>query len=162
MITDTARLLTAYKHDIRCAGHLERGLDPAKRRETVEIIAQILRHYEFDAIAFRGLSGALFAPTVAMLLDKSLLAVRKGEDCHSSRTVEGDYAALTYVILDDMVSSGETIRVIVEDIKKVMPWAECVGVLQYLWKTPSSDWRYSVDPVDHWVKKENLNGWSVL
>jgi len=162
IITDPSRLLTARKHIIKSAGHLEKGLDPTKRQETVQICVNILKHYEFDAIAFRGLSGALFAPTVAMLMDKSLLAVRKDEQSHSFRMVEGDHAAGRYVILDDFISSGETVRNIVEEIHNVMPWAQCIGILQYLWKTPSSDWRYSIDPVDHWVSKKTLNGWNLI
>lgn len=148
MITDPTRLLQeGYEHDIQCAGHLERGLDPDLRRQTVEDVIRILRPLDFDAIAFRGLSGALIAPTVAMLMGKTLLAVRKPEEQrHSYRMVEGDYAARRYVIIDDMVSSGDTLRAIWSEINRVMPHAECIGHLPYMWVTCRSDHR-AVEPL---------------
>jgi len=91
-----------------------------------------LTMHEFDAIAFRGLSGALLAPIVALQMGKTLIAVRKGESTHSSRDVEGDYGARRYVIIDDIVSSGDTVRAIIADIKTENPEAYCIGVYQYL------------------------------
>jgi adenine/guanine phosphoribosyltransferase-like PRPP-binding protein len=121
-ITNPARLLRAkYDPSIKCASHLIRPLDPTTRRDTIEKIIEVLKRYDFDAIAFRGLSGALVAPTVAMLMDKTLLAVRKGERCHSSHTVEGDYNAQRYVILDDMISSGDTVKDIFHAIEGLCP-----------------------------------------
>jgi len=90
----------------------------------------------FDAIAFRGNSGALIAPTLALALDKTMLMIRKNCPCgihsfsHSSHEVEGDYGAKTYIIADDIISSGTTAQAIVEEIKKVAPKAKCLGVLE--------------------------------
>src|SRR4051812_10409313 len=101
-ITRPDRLLTAgYQHRIRCSGHLYNGFVPERFFETLHDIINVLSRYDFDAIAFRGLSGALFAPTVAMKMGKTLIAVRKKSTIHSSRIVEGDYNARRYIILDD-------------------------------------------------------------
>jgi adenine/guanine phosphoribosyltransferase-like PRPP-binding protein len=165
MITNPNRLLTAgYKHHIQCAGHLERGLNPDLRRMTVENVVRILRHYDFDAIAFSGLSGALIVPTVAMLMNKTLLAVRKDKDaCHSGRLVEGDHNARRYIIVDDMISSGDTVRSIVGKISEAVPNAHCLGCLGYLWLTKTADPHEAVCTVDKYVKQTRpTEPWSAM
>src|ERR1017187_8038151 len=92
----------SYKH----GGYLSNLIEMDKLEETLKKAALILRHYKFDAIAFRGMSGALIAPALALKLDKTLLMVRKPKvqgdpnGAHSSEMVEGDVAARTYVIVD--------------------------------------------------------------
>jgi orotate phosphoribosyltransferase len=83
---------------------------------------------EFDAIAFRGMSGALRAPLLAIKLKKSLIMVRKSrKNNHSGRYVEGNYGAKTYIIVDDLMCTGMTAKMIVRRIKEAMPDAKCVG-----------------------------------
>lgn len=133
-ITRPDRLLTeGYQPKIQCAGHLTIGLHPDRFFETLHDIINALSRHSFDAIAFRGLSGALFAPTVAMKMGKTLIAVRKKETKHSSRIVEGDYNAKRYVILDDFVSSGETVRHMLDEIGDALPDATCIGVCEYMY-----------------------------
>lgn len=162
MITNPNRLLTAgYKHHIQCAGHLERGLNPDLRRMTVENVIRVLRHYDFDAIAFTGLSGSLIVPTVAMLMNKTLLAVRKDNDkCHSGRLVEGDYNARRYIIVDDMISSGDTLRSIVDKISSAVPNAHCLGSLEYLWLTKNDEICGALTPIDRYVRAPIKEPWS--
>ena len=101
-------------------------------RETVADCIDILRRYEFDALAFRGQSGSLIAPVLALALDKTMLMVRKNmTDCHSGQIVEGDLGAQRYIIIDDLISSGKTVTTIVEEIAKVARKAVCLGVLEY-------------------------------
>jgi orotate phosphoribosyltransferase-like protein len=99
-------------HD--CASHLDPLINVDLLKVTVRNVIKAIKLLElenkFDAIAFRGLSGSLIAPVVALKLGKTLLAVRKGEECHSSRQVEGDLGADRYIIIDDFVSSGETVN----------------------------------------------------
>jgi len=129
-----------YTKDIRCAGHLHYALDPARLKEKLPEIIEVLSRYEFDAIAFRGLSGALVAPTVAMMMGKTLLAVRKlHEAAHSIHLVEGDIGATKFVILDDFSSSGKTVYEILKAVKTEFesqgcPVPECVGLYQYLFR----------------------------
>jgi adenine/guanine phosphoribosyltransferase-like PRPP-binding protein len=138
-IVDPARLLPAHRTpNITCAGHLRSCLDPDHRQNTVKQVIRVLSYFDFDTIAFRGLSGSLIAPTVAMTMNKTLLAVRKGEDCHSGNIVEGDYNAERFVIVDDMLSSGATVAAIIEAVASNVPKAKCIGVLQYLWMNEST------------------------
>ncbi len=128
---------------------------------------------EFDAIAFRGFSGALVAPMVACRLRKGFLAVRKrkeNEDCHSSHSVEGAVRAdCNYIIIDDLISSGATIWHIVNELNEYTyedynaeaqntithrHTRKCVGVFLYnTWADdddPSPDWREIHNPeCDH-------------
>lgn len=85
----------------------------------------------FDAIAFTGISGALMAPLLAISLKKDLIVVRKNnDDCHSDDMVEGAIDARSYLIVDDGIYSGQTLRTIVRQIGKVSR-AKCAGVLCY-------------------------------
>lgn len=110
-----------------------RNLLPTNRlkKTTERAVAALNREgKDFDAIAFRGMSGALAAIPVALALGKPMLMVRKQtEDNHSGMLVEGDKAAKTYIIIDDFQSSGETARAIRTAIKGFAPEAECLGVM---------------------------------
>lgn len=132
-----------------------------KLRETVRWASKQLRPYNFDAIAFRGLSGALIAPAIAMRLNKTLIAVRKPieisgnrDATHSPHLVEGDRAAKTYVIVDDLVSSGRTVLAIVRAIKEFAPHAVCAGILQTsdAWR---EDGRLAAPPTRDELEAEN-------
>ena len=107
-------------------------LDPDELRRCINNALQRLEgeHLNFDAVAFTGVSGALLAPPIAMTLNKTLLLIRKTKDStHSPFQVEGDKGARRYLIVDDFVSSGATVCMIVEKVKDFAPGAVCVGVL---------------------------------
>ena len=109
--------------------HFRVALHPEKVRELIPDVKRILKGVKFEAIAFRGNSGALIAPIVALHLKKTLIMVRKTtEGTHSYKMVEGDWAAKRYIIVDDCIDTGKTARVIQREIKT---WssAECLGVL---------------------------------
>jgi hypothetical protein len=117
---------------INCAPHLEPALDPTRLRKALAVSVKFLKTKDFDAIAFRGLSGSLVAPILALRLKKTLLAVRKGEDSHSRQMVEGDFAAKRYIIVDDFIASGSTVYNIMKEIHSELKGrAECVGFLGY-------------------------------
>lgn len=129
---------------INCAQHLSTALTPLKLRKAVAVSVKFLKTKNFDAIAFRGLSGALFAPILAMRLNKTLLAVRKGEDSHSSQMVEGDFGAKRYIIVDDFIAGGSTVYNIMKEIHSEVKHAECVGFFGYnrAWEDVTvSGWR---------------------
>lgn len=94
------------------SAYLWNALTPENRRQVIAAAVRVLRPHaaEFDAIVFRGMSGALIAPSVADRLKKNLVMVRKPEDGshHSCFTVEG-VASERYVIVDDFISTGNTI-----------------------------------------------------
>jgi hypoxanthine phosphoribosyltransferase len=92
------------------------------------------REVEFDTIAFAGMSGALFAPFLAVAMKKELLLVRKvGDTTHSLDTCEYAFRATIsrILIVDDFVCSGGTIQRIGAEIRKWRPRARVVGVLEY-------------------------------
>lgn len=113
------------------SGHMHAYLEPLSLKEHINYAVSALRDYKFDTVAFRGMSGAIIGPSVAMALNKSMLLVRKPEDTtHSSLKVEGDWAARRYIIVDDFVESGGTRDAIKEAIAAVAPKAKCLGVLE--------------------------------
>ena len=87
--------------------------------------------YEFDTIACCGISGLLVVPQIAELLNKHILIVRKNEKCYSEFRMEG-VAPFRYVVVDDLICSGSTVKRIKNTIKDDYPRARCVGVYCYL------------------------------
>lgn len=94
--------------------------------------SMIVKDLNADAIAFRGLSGALVAPLVARELNIGMIAIRKRENCHSYDYVEGCiHEAENIIILDDLVSSGATIRAILEEMRAIRTYVPVAGIVLY-------------------------------
>lgn len=91
-----------------------------------------------QAIAFRGISGALVAPIVAYRLGLNVIPIRKGEHSHGGATHHKRALEATlvqrYVIVDDFIESGTTVREIVRDRR--VEGCECLGVLLYAKPVP--------------------------
>lgn len=109
------------KHVIRTS-YLGSVYDVSRFRRTIRRTLTALRRLReksrFEAIAFRGSSGAALAFVASAELGVPLLHVRKPrDDSHSGLAVEGATDAKSYVIVDDFVSSGETIREIVQRVE---------------------------------------------
>jgi len=130
--------MKADKITLEVANHLRPFMDMREAKCVVKKSIAILRAYDFDAIAFRGLSGALIAPIIAMQMGKSLLAVRKDEKTHSIHKVEGDISARRYIIVDDFIATGSTVRAILKHVKD-FSGAKCIGVLQAYYLAPDMD-----------------------
>jgi adenine/guanine phosphoribosyltransferase-like PRPP-binding protein len=123
--------MSNHKPEYDHAGYLNYLLPTAELRKSVRLAKKELKKYEFDAIAFRGMSGALIAPTLALALNKTLIMVRKPDKegkTHSYRDVEGDRAAKKYIIVDDQVDTGHTAKVIYDEVKRFAPNAKLLGV----------------------------------
>ena len=93
---------------------------------------------QIDAIAFSGSSGAALAFPLALRYKIPLIYVRKqGEKSHGTQVEVNTTDHLrTYVIVDDFVSSGETVQHIISSIgkkAKTRGWAgpKCLGVYCY-------------------------------
>lgn len=102
------------------------ALSLRQRKEVTELIIDLIKkknlEEEFDAIAFSGMSGALYAIPVANALNKELLIVRKKEGHHSGMKMEGYYSTSNdarYIIIDDFTDSGTTLVRIIDAIKSV-------------------------------------------
>lgn len=101
------------------SSYLKTVFEPALFQRAVKDIVSILKPLsrKYDAIAFRGMSGSLFAPTVAMMLKKKLILVRKdGDGNHSGMKSEGWKMADRIVIVDDLISSGTTLKNTLENL----------------------------------------------
>jgi len=85
----------------------------------------------FDSIACCGVSGLMVVPQIAELLNKNIVVVRKGERCYSEFRTEG-VAPFQYIILDDLICSGGTVRHIKKVIKDEYSRSHCIGVYCYL------------------------------
>lgn len=93
-------------------------------------IPAYMQHFDAQAIAVTGKSGLSLAFATLSHIDFPLIAVRKGGESSHGHNVEGtEYVEVTrYLILDDFVFSGETVRNIV---KAIGPGASCVGVISW-------------------------------
>jgi adenine/guanine phosphoribosyltransferase-like PRPP-binding protein len=106
------------------SAYLEEALNPTKAKEIIKELVELLTPWldKFDAIAFRGSSGLLIGPALAMALDKGMILVRKEDpytDAHHSwYKVEGDTSARSYIVVDDQVCTGETINKIQAEIRE--------------------------------------------
>lgn len=76
---------------------------------------------KIDAIAIRGMSGALVGGALSAATGIPLMCVRKGRQSHSYFKVEGqitadDNGVMNYVIVDDLICSGGTIAAIIKEM----------------------------------------------
>ncbi len=115
------------------SGYLSNVIRPSRRRGVVASSLDILRKHEFDTIAVRGISGISVGSILAHALDKSIAIVRKEgtENTHSENQMESSFEVEKYVIVDDFVSSGETLYHIERRMKQAHPNALCIGMLRY-------------------------------
>jgi adenine/guanine phosphoribosyltransferase-like PRPP-binding protein len=86
----------------------------------------------FDTIVCCGTSGILVAPEIASILDKNIVIVRKKyEKSYSPFLIEG-VVPYRYIIVDDLICSGNTVRHIKRCLHDECKRAICVGVYCYL------------------------------
>jgi hypoxanthine phosphoribosyltransferase len=91
--------------------------------------------FAFDAIVVSGTSGLLVGPAIADQLGLPLVVVRKPDDgSHSGSLVEGavgfDKPNPKYIVVDDFVSSGDTVARIMETMRWYRPTWSFVGAFQ--------------------------------
>lgn len=112
---------------------------PRDFRRLVDMCKGLLEPIEndFSVIVVTGLSGALVGPTVALEMGKFLVAVRKDESKHSDYQVEGLRGSYNYVILDDLMSTGKTVRRLIEAMGEHTAYqAKFIGVALYRYNGP--------------------------
>ncbi len=82
---------------------------------------------EFDVVACCGTSGLIIAPILAHHFNKKLLVVQKtNQHRHTSDHLDGFIGGQKYIIVDDFIDSGATIRRIVRKVKKYQEGANVV------------------------------------
>jgi len=123
--------------------YLEDVFMPEQFKKTIEWVKNALSCFEFDTIAFRGTSGSAIAFPLSYELGIPLIHVRKHKG-HSFSMIEGNVDCSRYVIIDDIVCTGETIQIIQQMIqnpegfykrRSIIP--KCVGVIIYDLMSPT-------------------------
>jgi len=114
---------------------------PLKYKRLIDKIADqmtaLKKQTKFSAIAFRGTSGAALAYPLSAKLNIPIICVRKPTEISHGYRIEGTQRNIRkYVIIDDFMESGKTIKAILKDIDKKNDWtgdgkAECVGIILY-------------------------------
>jgi|TARA_B100001094_G_scaffold158506_1_gene153425 adenine/guanine phosphoribosyltransferase-like PRPP-binding protein len=118
---------------IQGCSHTSRVLSHKYRNQVVMSTYAGLKKYDgsYDAIACCGTSGLMVVPQIAELLKKNIIVVRKNTDGYSDFMVEGA-STRQYIIIDDLVCSGGTVKHIIKNIKEEIPIAKCMGVWSYM------------------------------
>lgn len=114
--------------------HVDRYQKLIKR--LIKKIQAFKKKIPFDAIAFTGTSGAAAAYAVSYELKIPLICVRKKDNNHCGLPIEGAVTAKSYIILDDFIDQGKTIKKIISTIKKCRknnksPDNNPVGIILY-------------------------------
>lgn len=91
------------------SNYLQPILETNSLNKVVKNLSKIIKRKvgvdNFDAIAYRGMSGAGVATTLGYILKKPLIMVRKNTtDCHSSSRVEGVFKSKRVLVVDDCIS----------------------------------------------------------
>jgi len=118
------RQMNFYPLNTNCAVPYPAGSDIKKTMQIVEIMAEIFKKIyspekQEIAILMRGSSGCVMASLLASHIseyDFELIPVRKpGEDAHTSGQVIRPNFGAKVIIIDDFISSGDTMNAIYSD-----------------------------------------------
>jgi len=120
-------------------------------QKTARLLVRLMAHTGATAIAVRGKSGVAMGFAASMFAGLPIVTVRKPGESSHGETIEGPRIDLVrYLILDDFVSSGHTIRRIESELNEHADNLDedrpvCVGVVEYhadsenrTWTLPSS------------------------
>lgn len=117
-----------------------------KAQEIARILPEMMQRLDAQAVAVMGKSGLSLAFAVSMLIDFPLMVVRKRGEYSHGNPVEGteEIDIKRYLVLDDFVSSGDTVRNLCEIVEEracstVGAHPRCVGVLQYMRQNCTDD-----------------------
>jgi adenine/guanine phosphoribosyltransferase-like PRPP-binding protein len=119
---------------IQGASHTCRVLNHKNRNKIIIKAVCDLRKIEntFDSIACCGVSGLMVVPQIAELLNKNIVIVRKpDEKRYSEFWIEGA-SPFRYVVVDDLICSGDTFKWIRQAIHEDNPKAICTGLYCYI------------------------------
>jgi hypothetical protein len=109
------------------------GLFPIVVKKMSKAINEFRRSYPVEAIAFTGVSGSAMAFPISYELNLSLVCIRRHTDpCHfDGGSYEGMAGIKNYIIVDDMIDTGSTVRYIQEEVRNKSPKAICQGIFLF-------------------------------
>ena len=125
--TEDGKYIQGSSHTCHVLNHKERN------KIIIRAVCKLRKIQDsFDSIACCGVSGLMVVPQIAELLSKHIIVVRKnGEKCYSEFRTEG-VAPFRYIIIDDLICSGSTVKHIKKTIRSEYSRANCMGVYCYL------------------------------
>jgi adenine/guanine phosphoribosyltransferase-like PRPP-binding protein len=101
-------------------------------RNIVKTVLRLHKEKRINAIAFTGTSGAAVAYPVSYVTGIPLLCIRKSKvDNHYRKKLEGYTKPRNYIIIDDFVATGKTIKTMVKTIKDYSPNSKLSAVILY-------------------------------
>ncbi len=125
--TDDGKIIQGASHTCRVLNHKNRNKIIIKAVCDLRKIADT-----FDSIACCGVSGLMVVPQIAELLNKNIVIVRKpDEKRYSEFWIEG-VSPFRYVVVDDLICSGDTFKWIRQAIHEDNPKAICMGLYCYI------------------------------
>jgi adenine/guanine phosphoribosyltransferase-like PRPP-binding protein len=125
--TDDGKIIQGASHTCSVLNHKNRNKIIIKAVCDLRKIADT-----FDSIACCGVSGLMVVPQIAELLNKNIVVVRKpNEKRYSEFFIEG-VSPFRYVVVDDLICSGDTFKWIRQAIYEDNPKAICAGLYCYL------------------------------
>jgi len=118
--------------------YLQQAFQHTHRKDAIEdAVFALSKHRKcFETIVVTGLSGTLIGPTVAYLMGKDLGVVRQRKSKHCDFKLEATKPIKNYIIIDDMVDTGDTIKKIIKDVDSFYPNAILYGVYCYQSNNP--------------------------
>lgn len=126
-------------------GHTRLVFDPETFPEVVRWVALEARAAGAQAIAGSGHSGLIVAGAVSYLLRIPVIAVRKPDEKPKADgkalNLNVPLTATRYVIVDDMIGTGETVRRIVNTVYQVLPQLRPAAILLYYTAGWVLEWR---------------------
>lgn len=138
MRTASEQLRPVYGTQFGSGGYTEVHYSPRAMRAHAAALAaylpELMRDTGAEAIAVQGKSGIAMAFAVSMLIDIPIIVVRKPSEGSHGREVEGPNINIRrYLILDDLVATGSTVRRVVDRLSEYSAYnLECAGVVVYL------------------------------
>jgi adenine/guanine phosphoribosyltransferase-like PRPP-binding protein len=116
------------------SGYLNKIFSTIQFTKTINKLAiriqSFRKKHRIEAIAFTGVSGSAVAYPLSYKLKIPLICVRKGTS-HYGSPYEGREDVKRYIIVDDLIETGNTIRKIKKTVKIHSPKAKCIGVFLY-------------------------------
>jgi len=115
------------------------ALDYDSRKTTIQKLISSIKdsNVEFDCVAFRGVSGALFGPVVADHFNKGMAIIRKDKShsfCNVEYSIKSKSKNIRYIIVDDFIETGTTINEIIKGMKGSIGQicqVRCAGIFLY-------------------------------
>ena len=143
------------------AGYLQAALTPDKFRKILNKLSRNIHKANiiFESIAFRGMSWTLVAPTIAFRLKKNPVLIRKECDgSHSGRSIEAEGDIVDYIIIDDLIESGDTMKKIIEAMngRGITP-DHCKGIFLYGSTSKQTVFEGQIKEAHYKIPKSNFN-----